>query len=274
MPRRSSSTQTDGDQSEIWSRPNWLPRLDKVLVDVITWEMIDYHPDGYVNSFDEQAWDRVVVEFNKLTSLSYDKAELKKQVSLLRKRYRIVKPLYNHGGFGWNYRRKMVDVDDTIWREYIEVHPEIAPYRKWGCPIYEQLCTIFTKPLATGKYAISSADVASPRSHAARPNRTINHSGGRSNKRPLPQPPTSAPNKKPNPGKETSCTKTVAPEASQVDDDPHSLARCLTLISGMQEVNHHLHSSAMDLFQNPTWRKTFVQLREEKRLSWLKAMLP
>ena len=85
-------------------------------------EEMKYHLDVCATGFNEEAWDHVCKEFNQETSLNYDKMELKKHLAVLRKRYRIVKPLYNHGGFGWDYRRKMVDVDDLVWKEYIEVH--------------------------------------------------------------------------------------------------------------------------------------------------------
>ncbi|XP_059440316.1 L10-interacting MYB domain-containing protein-like isoform X2 [Corylus avellana] len=163
--------QTSEEQSEdVWSRPNWPPRTEKIFVELLIEEM-KYHLDVCVSGFDEKAWDRVCKEFNQETGLNYDKKELKKHLTILRKRYRIVKPLYNHGGFGWDYRRKMVDVDDHIWAEYIQAYPEIKPYRKWGCPIYEELCTIFTKPKATGQYAYASTgwsrsgSIDLPRSH-------------------------------------------------------------------------------------------------------------
>ncbi|KAG5572185.1 hypothetical protein H5410_061951 [Solanum commersonii] len=68
-----------------------------------------------------------------------------------------VKPLYNHGGFGWYNRRKMVVADDRMCAEYIEcldeiilhVHPEITPYSKYGSPIYKKLCHTFMRPIAT-----------------------------------------------------------------------------------------------------------------------------
>jgi hypothetical protein len=94
--------------------------LEKIFVELLIEEM-NYHLDVCVSGFGEEAWDRVCKEFNEETSLNYDKMELKKHLAILRKRYRIVKPLYNHGGFGWDYRRKMVDVDDGIWAEYIQV---------------------------------------------------------------------------------------------------------------------------------------------------------
>lgn len=51
----------------------------------------------------------------------YGIVEMKKALSLLRKCYWIVKPLYNHGGFGWYNRRKIVVADDRVCAEYIEV---------------------------------------------------------------------------------------------------------------------------------------------------------
>ncbi|XP_050228220.2 uncharacterized protein LOC126677575 [Mercurialis annua] len=154
-----SSAAASRDQSgdDVWSRPNWPPRLEKVFVELLMDEM-NIYVDVCATGFNEKAWDHVTQEFNKETGLHYDKMELKKHLALLKKRYRIVKPLYDHGGFGWDYRRKMVDVDDDVWKEYIEVHPQIKPYRKWGCPIYEELCTLFTKPIATGEYAMSPAE--------------------------------------------------------------------------------------------------------------------
>ena len=83
---------------------------------------MNYHPDVCVSDFNEEAWDHVCKEFNHRTGLNYDKMELKKRLAVLRKRYSIVKPLYNHGNFGRNYRRKMMDVDDLVWKEYVQVH--------------------------------------------------------------------------------------------------------------------------------------------------------
>lgn len=57
-------------------------------------------------------------------------------------------------------------------------------------------------------------------------------------------------------------------------DDPYHPGHCITIINGMQGVDRRLHSAAVDLFQNENWRKTFISLKSEKWLSWLKAMLP
>ena len=81
-----------------------------------------YQLDVIPSGFKDDAWDHVCQEFSKETGLDYDTMELKQHLTVLQKRYRIVKPLYNHGGFGWVYRRKMVGVDDLVWAEYIEVY--------------------------------------------------------------------------------------------------------------------------------------------------------
>ncbi|XP_056693981.1 uncharacterized protein [Spinacia oleracea] len=78
------------------------------------------------------------------------------------------KGMYTHLGFGWDYRRKMVDVDYELWKDNIEVHPESAPYRKYGCPLYDDLCNIFTKPIATGKHAFSPEMITSVTSSTSR----------------------------------------------------------------------------------------------------------
>ncbi|XVE82500.1 hypothetical protein DITRI_Ditri16bG0009800 [Diplodiscus trichospermus] len=229
--KKNQSGQDQCDE-DVWSRPNWPPRLEKVLMELIIEEM-NNHIDDCVSGFREDAWDRVCKEFNKETGRNFNKSDLKEHVGVLRKRYRIVKPLYDHGGFGWDYRRKVVDVDDCVWREYIEVYPQMKPYRKYGCPIYDELCTIFTKPKATGEHAV--AIDATPEANLA--------------------------------------SKPKAVEIPQTDDS-NTAGNCIAIINGMQGVDRCLYNAATDLFQNPFWRKTFLSLKGEKRLIWLKTMLP
>ncbi|XP_058209645.1 uncharacterized protein LOC131322364 isoform X2 [Rhododendron vialii] len=263
---------------DVWSRPNWPARVEKSFVELLIEEMID-HLDVIPSGFKDDAWDRVCTKFNKETGLNFGKLELKQHLAVLRKRYRIVKPLYNHSGFGWDYRRKMVDVDDGVWKEYIEVHPEIAPYRRWGCPTYEELCTIFTKPTATGEHAYSAGDhIPCNRSNLqTRVNVNISDGG---NKRQRVQPSSldkrslKGDNPKANATSDPRTISESKKDASAQKDDPYSAGCCMTVINGMQDVDRHLYNGAMELFKNPTWRKTFMSLKTEKRLTWLKAMLP
>lgn len=110
------------DQTEdVWPSPNWPQRLEKTFVELLLEEM-KIHWDQIPSDFGDETWTRVSQEFNKETGKSYDKAELKKHLSVLYKRYRIVKPLYDEDGFGWDYCRKRVDIDDLVWAEILEVY--------------------------------------------------------------------------------------------------------------------------------------------------------
>ncbi|KAK2974580.1 hypothetical protein RJ640_016921 [Escallonia rubra] len=272
---------SQGQSVDVWSRPNWPPCLEKTFVELLIEEMKN-HLDVIPSGFKDEAWDRVCKEFHEETGKNYDKLELKKHLAVLRKRYRIVKPLYNHGGFGWDYRRKMVDVDDCIWAEYIEVHPEIAPYRKWGCPIYEELCTIFTRPKATGEYATSIGSYSSGNGCFWRSMGSDNITKGR-NKRQFAEPVYSVPSKRNNKGSDNPIANATTATGTASDSsksamahkvDPYSIDICSNIINGMQGVDRRLYIDALDLLKNPIWRETFVSLRTEKRLGWLKAMLP
>ncbi|KAF8392663.1 hypothetical protein HHK36_023012 [Tetracentron sinense] len=271
------------ESEEVWSRPNWPPSLERIFADVLVDEM--NYVIVLVGEFDEKAWDHACKEFNEETSLNFSKEELKKHAGILRKRYRIVKPLYDHGGFGWDYMRKMVDVDDVVWEEYIEVHPKIKPYRKWGCPIYEQLCTMFTKSRATGQYAcaIGGFSARPKAAHTAvGPVAVASHSGASlstsdgPNKRQSATPLSSGHNKRNQKECENAKAEALLQKGSALAQkgDQFSMMNCVTIINEMQGVNRRLYYATMDLFQNVKWRETFISLKKEKRLKWLQAMLP
>nr|POF19142.1 hypothetical protein CFP56_60535 [Quercus suber] len=57
---------------------------------------------------------------------------------------------------------------------YKMVHPEIEPYRKWGCPTYEELYTIFIKPKVTGEQAIVIGGDRSGRNYLAHSRENVN----------------------------------------------------------------------------------------------------
>lgn len=132
----------------------------------------------------------------------------------------------------------------------MQVHPEITPYRKYGCPIYKELCHIFTRPKATEPGSNSSER----------------------NKRKLTEQPKSGSNKRNSIGPDN-------PKGSKNSDmdqnqNPYSTGNCILALNDTPGVDRRLYNAAMDLFENQTWRETFVTMKIDKRLSWLKAMIP
>ncbi|XP_021859080.1 uncharacterized protein [Spinacia oleracea] len=76
---------------------------------------------------------------------------------LYRKQTAIMENLKQKGLDNYNLRKgglTPVPVNQINQLKCSMVHPEAAPYRKYGCPLYDDLCKIL-KPIATEKYAFS-----------------------------------------------------------------------------------------------------------------------
>ncbi|XP_050228221.1 uncharacterized protein LOC126677576 [Mercurialis annua] len=233
----------DHTEEDIWSRPNWPPQLEKVLVELLVEQ----------TKLCDEEWEHVTRKFNNKTGLNYDKLELQDQLALLQKRYQILKPFYH------------------VWQHYSEAHPEIKPYEKWGCPIFDELYTIFTDR------AFSAADLRSHSSHAnSRSNKNANHlkrcknseSIGKSTERVHAT--EDVKGCMPRKSSQLSSGETKMPESY----NPYSVSHCVTVMNRMQGLDRGLYFAAIDLFENARWRKIFMSLKTEKRLAWLKAMDP
>ncbi|XAR69645.1 hypothetical protein NMG60_11001326 [Bertholletia excelsa] len=53
------------------------------------------------------------------------------------------------------------------------------------------------------------------------------------------------------------------------NEDRFSISRCIKVLDEMQGVDQRLYFFALDLFENPNARETFIALKSEKRLTWL-----
>ena len=53
------------------------------------------------------------------------------------------------------------------------------------------------------------------------------------------------------------------------NEDRFSISKCIKVLDEMQGVDQRLYFVALDLFENPNARETFIALRGEKRLTWL-----
>ncbi|KAF8411998.1 hypothetical protein HHK36_004557 [Tetracentron sinense] len=57
--------------------------------------------------------------------------------------------------------------------------------------------------------------------------------------------------------------------AMMKNDDRFSISKCVKVLDEMQAVDQHLYFLALDLFENPNARETFISLKSERRLTWL-----
>ncbi|GMG99866.1 hypothetical protein Nepgr_001706 [Nepenthes gracilis] len=53
------------------------------------------------------------------------------------------------------------------------------------------------------------------------------------------------------------------------NEDRFSISKCIKVLDEMQGVDQRLYFLALDLFENPDARETFISLKNERRLMWL-----
>lgn len=144
------------DQSNFYqSRAKWTANSTKIFANLLVEQIQQGNRPN--NVFNKKAWKHIREEFNKQTGLKFDRQQLKNHLDVLRKRYNYVKVLLDQNEFSWDVSQCMVIAEDAVWKKYIEAHPEAEAIRKKGCPIYEQLCTIFSDSEADGKCALSNS---------------------------------------------------------------------------------------------------------------------
>ncbi|XP_026396931.1 uncharacterized protein LOC113291636 [Papaver somniferum] len=105
-------------------------------------------------SFVKEAWIEVKDEFNKKNGQSFTMDQIKNRYNVLRVRHNDMKKLMSLSGFEWDSEDKKIIVDDEgVWDAYLGENPDKKKYKTNGCPIYEELCTIFGGSTATGSNA-------------------------------------------------------------------------------------------------------------------------
>ncbi|KAK9291531.1 hypothetical protein L1049_019479 [Liquidambar formosana] len=53
------------------------------------------------------------------------------------------------------------------------------------------------------------------------------------------------------------------------NEDRFSISKCIKVLDEMQGVDQRVYFLALDLFENPNARETFISLKSERRLTWL-----
>ncbi|KAF4367235.1 hypothetical protein G4B88_026742 [Cannabis sativa] len=134
------------------SRTRWTASLDKVFADLIVKQIqLGNRPN---NVFDKKTWNHVRDEFNKQTDLNFNNNQLRKHLDVLRTRFYNLKSNYDQSNEFTLDESCCIGFD--LWEDIGPQQPRPENIKVKDCPIYEQLCTIFTDSSADGKYAQSS----------------------------------------------------------------------------------------------------------------------
>ena len=125
--------------------------------------MIEVQDSGIFtdSGFKTAQWTAIVKGFEIRTNLEYDKQQLQNQHAELKRKYGIFSALKNNSGFGWNSDLKLPTAPSEVWDDYCSAHWSARLYKTMTLPNYEELDILFGNRVATGKFARSSAMIAS-----------------------------------------------------------------------------------------------------------------
>ncbi|OVA12645.1 Myb/SANT-like domain [Macleaya cordata] len=282
------------------SRTKWTATLDKIFVDLVLEQVLLGNWSN--NVFNKKSWKHICDEFNRQAGLEFNKKQLKKHLDVLRNRYYTVKSQFDQNGFGGDESRQVVMslmTGDEVWDDYIETYPVGETTKIKDCPIYDQLCQIFSEPGGIGRYAQSShyieldketVGMETPQLQACpvTPSTFVqDDSSSRSgadvnveaqNKRKSATPSGARPRKRNNnvfddaiaeAMLEMATASKLRAEAVIQSDDRFSITKCVQILDEMPGLDEGFYLNILDLFEDPNLREIFISLKNEKRLTWL-----
>ena len=110
------------------------------------------------SGFKKHQWTEIAAIFNRKSGNMYTKSQLQSQYSSLKAKSFTFQKLKNNSGFGWDDVNKYPTAPDSVWDDYLEIHPAAREFRNKTLPQYEELDNLFYGKVATGKYASSTLD--------------------------------------------------------------------------------------------------------------------
>ncbi|OMO75411.1 hypothetical protein COLO4_26158 [Corchorus olitorius] len=214
------------------------------------------------NVFDKKTWNNIRDEFNKQTELNFNNNQLRKHLDVLRTRFYNLKSAYDQNDFAGMEDSCCIGFD--LWED-IGAQPRPEPVKVKDCPIYEQLCAIFTDSSADGKYAQSS--------HFEGLDKAIGNDNGGLNSCPeggSAQPDNSSASRLPqNNSLPEKLTKTTGERKRKRPSEAQS---SLDQSRKDEETSEAMAGAmfALDLFEDSNLRETFICLKGgTTRLTWL-----
>ncbi|KAM7479048.1 hypothetical protein LguiA_027261 [Lonicera macranthoides] len=146
------------DTMESRSKAEWVPSRDEYLVELF----IEHYNEGGItqSGFKTEVYRKVTQAINTKFNMNLDVPQIKNRYNVLKKEFGVVRALLKVSGFGWDDTKKMVVAGDKEWDDYLAVHGDAKAFRRKGFPLYDRLSILFEGQRATGKYQVSSVQVA------------------------------------------------------------------------------------------------------------------
>ncbi|XAR73755.1 hypothetical protein NMG60_11007830 [Bertholletia excelsa] len=268
-------------QPEQQSRAKWTAPLTKVLVEL----MVDQvHQGNRQNQFfGKKAWKCISEDFYRKTGFKWDKEQLKNRYAVLRRQYSIVKVLLDQSDFKWDESTGTIMANDEAWDRFIKEHPDAETVRTAGCPIYGQLCTVFSEPLKNGEYNGSAGHpIPCPvpltmlKEEPTSESEDIPDNEDEQQKFQFMDPSLSRKRGRKgiedviaNAILEMAAASKLRAAATKQYNERFSITDCIRVLDETQGVDERVYYAALDLFNKRSARETFLSLKVDKRLAWL-----
>ncbi|XP_051136496.1 L10-interacting MYB domain-containing protein-like [Andrographis paniculata] len=277
---RSRKAHMAQQQAENQSRAKWTASLTKTLADLMVEQIQKGNKSN--RSFSKKGWKLICDNFRSQTGYWWDNDQLKSRYVALRKQYINVSTLLSYPDFQWDEANSAIIATDAAWDKYIREHHDAENLRIAGCPIYNQLRTIFAETGTGSKKQngssrepdnISSLNLSPiPTRQAAAeveeqsPSESEKYADQYSRKRCR------------RGGIEDSLAKGILKmagatklhtEAINSLNSKFPVSDCVRALDELQGIDDRIYLAALDLFNSRNARETFLTLRAEKQLGWL-----
>lgn len=243
------------------------------------------------NYFGKKAWKYICDEFYKRTGLKWDKEQLKNRCAVMRRMYVIIKSLLDCSDFSWDEATGTITASDEVWAEYMKEHADAETLRSSGCPIYKELCIIFSEPATNGKHDHPAEhEEGTPNFRQSEPlsfqQEVLSSSESEEaddavddKETVQPTTPSSAGiRKRGRKGIDDAIARAILEMATasklrtaaiQQRSSRYTIANCIKELDEMKGVEEQVYFAALDLFNKPIAREVFLSLKRDKRLIWL-----
>ena len=108
------------------------------------------------NGFKKQSWHAIQQEFHATAGFKYDKQQLDSHYAVLKRKYNVYKALVDNSGLGVDPNNGGPTAADDVWSAYLKAHSDASEFRGRPFAYFDDLDSIFTWKVATGKYSKSS----------------------------------------------------------------------------------------------------------------------
>ncbi|XP_010247462.1 PREDICTED: uncharacterized protein LOC104590478 [Nelumbo nucifera] len=147
----------NGNTNEKGKNVMWRNEMDRCLTKTLAEQV--KKGNKIDKNLTSSAYTAAVSALNKNFGLDLTKEHIRNRLKTLKKQYGILKDLLSQNGFEWDEKRKMVIANDSVWNDYIKVHPDARAFRARFIEYYNELCIILGNDYVPVTYYRTNVDV-------------------------------------------------------------------------------------------------------------------